>query len=122
MRLLFDQNVSYRVVKQLKPNFSDIIGVREVGLLNADDVHIWEYARQHDYTVVTFDKDIPNIGSVRGFPPKIIWLHTGNLSNQAVVDLFLNRSDEFANFIANVRKGCLLVYLLQTPENETPSL
>lgn len=122
MRLLFDQNVSYRVVKQLKPNFSDIIGVREVGLLNSDDVHTWEYARQHDYTVVTFDKDIPNIGSVRGFPPKIIWLHTGNLSNQAVVDLFLNRSDEFANFIANVRKGCLLVYLLQTPENETPSL
>lgn len=122
MRLLFDQNVSYRVVKQLKPNFFDIIGVREVGLLNADDVQIWEYARQYDYTVVTFDKDIPNIGSVRGFPPKIIWLRTGNLTNQAVVDLFLNRADEFANFIANGREGYLLVYLLQTPENENPAL
>ncbi|MBC8154784.1 MAG: DUF5615 family PIN-like protein [Bacteroidetes bacterium] len=72
MRLLFDQNISYRVVKQLKLALPEVIGVKEVGLLNADDYEIWEYARQHEYTVVTFDKDIPAIESVRGYPPKII--------------------------------------------------
>lgn len=118
MRLLFDQNVSYRVVKQLKPHFPNAVGVREVGLLNADDFQIWEYARQYDYTVVTFDKDIPAIGAVRGFPPKIIWLRTGNLSNQAVVLLFLERAAPFAEFIADGRKGCLLVYRTQNLTNE----
>jgi predicted nuclease of predicted toxin-antitoxin system len=114
MRLLFDQNVSYRVVKQLKPILTAIIGVREVGFLNADDYQIWEYARKHEYTVVTFDKDIPDIESVWGFPPKIIWLRTGNLSNAAVVTLFLDRLDEFARFIADERKGCLMVYFART--------
>lgn len=122
MRLLFDQNVSFRVVKQLKPVLPDIVGVREVGLMNADDFEIWEYARQNDYTVVTFDKDIPAIESVRGFPPKVIWLRTGNLSNQAVLTLFHERSEQFAEFIANDRKGCLMVYLSQNSKNEDPSV
>lgn len=82
MRLLFDQNISFRVVKRLKATFPNVMSVRECGLLKADDYQIWEYARQNDYTVVSFDKDIPDIGSVKGFPPKIIWLRTGNLSNQ----------------------------------------
>ncbi len=72
IRLLFDQNISYRVVKQLKELLPDTVGVREVGLLNADDFIIWEYARRENYVIVTFDKDILLIGSVRGFPPKII--------------------------------------------------
>lgn len=121
MRLLFDQNVSFRVVKQLKSNFPDAVGVKEVGLMNADDFQIWEYAQRHDYTVVTFDKDIPAIGAVRGFPPKIIWLRTGNLSNGAVVALFLERTEQFAQFIANGRKGCLLVYRTQLPKDEDPT-
>ena len=114
MRLLLDQNISFRVVKNLKATLPTVIGVRECGLFNADDYQIWEYARRNDYTVVTFDKDIPAIGSVKGFPPKIIWLRTGNLSNSAVVPLFVNRLDEFVAFINNERKGCLMVY----PDNQ----
>ncbi|MCX6217101.1 DUF5615 family PIN-like protein [Spirosoma sp.] len=110
MQLLFDQNISFRVVKQLKTTFPEVIGVRECGLVNVDDYKIWEYARQNNYTVVTFDKDIPDIGSVKGFPPKIIWLRTGNMSNQAILTLFLDYSEQFAAFIANEKKGCLMIY------------
>ena len=117
MRLLFDQNVSYRVVKKLKSILPDAIGVREIGLYNADDYQIWEYALKNEYMVVTFDKDIPAIESVRGFPPKIIWLRTGNLRNSAVISLFTGRLDEFTSFIADERKGCLMVYRGRTPDN-----
>lgn len=117
MRLLFDQNISFRVVKQLKALFPDIIGVWEAGLINADDYEIWEYARQHGYTVVTFDKDIPAIGSVRGFPPKIIWLRTGNLNNLGIVSLFINHTEQFNDFIARHNKGCLMVYLPFTTDS-----
>ena len=118
MRLLFDQNISFRVVKQLKATFPDVIGIRECGLFNADDYRIWEYARQNGYTVVKFDKDIPAIGSVKGFPPKIIWLRTGNLNNSVIVSLFINRLDEFVAFINNERKGCLMVYPDSVPDNQ----
>ncbi|WP_254448607.1 DUF5615 family PIN-like protein [Spirosoma rhododendri] len=111
MRFLFDQNISYRVVKQLKVTLPDSVGVREVGLLDADDFAIWEYAKREDYVVVTFDKDIPMIGAVKGFPPKIIWLRTGNMSNQALISLFTARLSEFVDFNTRQNKGCLLVYL-----------
>lgn len=119
MRLLFDQNISFRVVRQLKATLPDVRSVWECGLFNADDYQIWEYARQHEYTVVTFDRDIPDIGSVKGFPPKIIWLRTGNLRNQAVVLLFESRADEFIDFIDNEQKGCLMISPDLTSDNET---
>ncbi len=120
MRLLFDQNISYRVVKQLKPVLPDIVGVQEVGLLNADDYKIWEYSRQKNYTVVTFDRDIPIIGSVRGFPPKIIWLRTGNTNNLKLVSLIANRLGEFQAFIDQQNKGCLLVYNSHSADTIAP--
>ncbi|ADB39441.1 DUF5615 family PIN-like protein [Spirosoma linguale] len=118
MRLLFDQNISFRVVKQLRATLPEVVGVRECGLLNADDFQIWEYARQNNYTVVSFDKDIPDIGSVRGFPPKIIWLRTGNLSNQSIISLFKNHFEQFAAFIANERKGCLMIFPASALDNQ----
>jgi predicted nuclease of predicted toxin-antitoxin system len=119
MRLLFDQNISFRVVKQLKTTFPEVTGVRESGLVNADDYEIWEYARQNNYTVVSFDKDIPDIGSVKGYPPKIVWLRTGNMSNQAILALFLDHAEQFAAFIANEKNGCLMVYPTSAPGNQT---
>jgi predicted nuclease of predicted toxin-antitoxin system len=120
MRLLFDQNSSYRVVKQLKPVLPDIAGVQEVGLLDADDYEIWEYARQQNYTIVTFDRDIPMIGSVRGFPPKIIWLRNGNANNLKLISLITNRIGEFQAFINRQNKGCLLVYNSHSVDTITP--
>ena len=122
MRLLFDQNISFRVVKQLKDALPDVKSVWECGLFNADDYQIWEYARQNEYTVVTFDRDIPAIGSVRGFPPKIIWLRTGNLRNQAIILLFKERADEFVHFINNKQEGCLMIYPDLTSDNETTTI
>jgi predicted nuclease of predicted toxin-antitoxin system len=117
MRLLLDQNISFRVARQLKSTFPEVVGVRECGLDNADDYQIWEYALTNNYTVVTFDKDIPAIGSVKGYPPKIIWLRTGNSSNSAVVSLFIDHANEFGAFIANDKKGCLMVYSSSAPIN-----
>ena len=122
MRLLFDQNISFRVVKQLKALLPDIKSIRECGLFNADDYEIWEYARQNDYTVVTVDKDIPTIGSVKGFPPKIIWLRTGNIKNQVIVLLFEERSSEFVDFINNEQTGCMMIYPDSKPDNETTTI
>ncbi|MBD2753419.1 DUF5615 family PIN-like protein [Spirosoma validum] len=106
-------------MKQLKAMFPDVLGVRECGLYNADGYQIWEYARQDDYTIVAFDKDIPVIGSVKGFPPKIIWLRTGNLNNSAICLLFTDHLDQFNAFIDDERKGCLMVYPNSSSDNQT---
>ena len=44
MKLLFDENLSYRLAAELKSSFP---GLRDVGLVGADDERVWEYAKEH---------------------------------------------------------------------------
>jgi len=46
MKLLYDQNLSHRLVALLSDLFPDSEHVRNVGLQEADDRQIWEYAKQ----------------------------------------------------------------------------
>ncbi len=72
MKLLLDQNISFRVANALKEVFPGIAQVRALNLENARDVDIWQFAREHHYTIVTFDADFYDLSLLRGVPPKII--------------------------------------------------
>jgi predicted nuclease of predicted toxin-antitoxin system len=78
VKLLFDQNISFRVVNQLKSVFTGSAHVNELHLLNKTDREIWNFAKKEDYSIVTFDADFYDMVTLFGPPPKIIWLRTGN--------------------------------------------
>ena len=80
MRLLFDQNLSHRLLTVLDDLFPGSFHVRLLGLAEADDLTIWNYARDHDLVIVTQDSDYSDWNKLRGAPPKIIWLRRGNSS------------------------------------------
>ena len=84
MKLLFDQNISPRILKKLPSEFSECEQVRFVGLEDASDNKIFEFA------IVTFDSDFVDLNALRGTPPKVIYLNTGNLTTQNVSELILN--------------------------------
>jgi len=66
MKLLFDQNISFRIVPMLNlPAFEDCRHVKAVGLNNCNDSDIWLYAKQYGYTIVTFDSDFFDISVIR---------------------------------------------------------
>jgi predicted nuclease of predicted toxin-antitoxin system len=79
MKLLFDQNISHRIVKGLPKMFQDSSSVKSERLINAPDVEVWKFAKQHNFTIVTQDADFNDLNLLRGFPPKIIWIRIGNL-------------------------------------------
>ena len=54
MKLLFDQNISFRIVKNLSKEVEDISHVVYEKLHNATDLEIWEYARKNEFAIVTF--------------------------------------------------------------------
>ena len=93
MSLLFDQNISPRIVKYFSSVFPEAKHVREVGLEDASDTLIFDFAKKNNLVVVTFDSDFVDLNVVRGIPPKIIWIRTGNLTTRSVADL-LNRNVE----------------------------
>ncbi len=80
MKLLFDENLSFRLVAALADIFPESNHVREVGLLGADDLRVWDYAAEHGFLLISKDTDFYERSLVFGAPPKIIWLKIGNSS------------------------------------------
>jgi predicted nuclease of predicted toxin-antitoxin system len=84
MKLLFDENLSHRLVRMLADLFPDSVHVREVGLEAADDPVVWDYAKNNDLMIVSKDSDLHQRSFVFGHPPKIIWVRLGNCSTSDV--------------------------------------
>ncbi len=78
MRLLFDQNLSRHLVRDLSRQFPDSTHVANLGLDTATDRHIWTYAGEHGYIVVSKDSDFRQLAILLGPPPKAVWLPVGN--------------------------------------------
>ena len=80
MKLLFDENLSFRLVAALADICPESNHVRDVGLLGADDLRVWDYAAEHGFMLISKDTDFYERSLVFGAPPKIIWLKIGNSS------------------------------------------
>jgi predicted nuclease of predicted toxin-antitoxin system len=87
MKLLFDENLSHKLVRQLADLFPDSVHVREVGLKAADDPLVWDYAKNNDLMIVSKDSDMHQRSFVFGYPPKIVWIRLGNCSTSDVEKL-----------------------------------
>jgi predicted nuclease of predicted toxin-antitoxin system len=101
VNILLDQNISFRVVGLLSSSFEDVKQVRQVGLTNASDLEIWNYALRNNYLIVTFDSDFIDLSNLKGFPPKIIWLRFGNSSNVKIANKLLSKVVDIKEFIVN---------------------
>lgn len=107
MKLLFDQNLSFKLVRRVADLFPDSSQVRLVGLDRANDSVVWEYARQHNYVFVTQDVDYSNLSGLRGYPPKIIWLRCGNRPTSEIEELLRRNHPRIIHFLADPTIGCL---------------
>jgi predicted nuclease of predicted toxin-antitoxin system len=84
LRLLFDQNLSPKLVNWLADLYPGSSHVALLGLDRASDQAIWEYALDHGYVIVTKDADYDDMSVVRGHPPKVLWLLIGNCTTAQV--------------------------------------
>jgi predicted nuclease of predicted toxin-antitoxin system len=78
MKLLFDENISYKICQRMSDLFPNSRHINTLALERAQDVQIWEFAKQENFTIVTQDSDFNDIATLNGFPPHVIWLRTGN--------------------------------------------
>ena len=105
MKLLFDENISYRILKKLDSEFSDSITIR-----GKTDNEIWEYAKKNDFSIVTFDEDFYDIQTLRGAPPKIIWLRCGNSTTENIAILLNSQKKKILQFLEDETSGVLEIY------------
>jgi predicted nuclease of predicted toxin-antitoxin system len=87
MKLLFDENLSFRLCERLEGLFPGSAQVRPLGLGEADDRTIWDHAAAHGFAVVSLDVDFAERAALMGPPPKVIWLRCGNQPTVVIANL-----------------------------------
>lgn len=107
MKLLFDQNVSPWLCRDLAGIFPNSVHVREIGLRDADDTVIWDYAARHGFAIVTKDSDFRQRSFLLGHPPKIVWVRLGNCSTSVLEALLRSHAADIEEFLADEQKSFL---------------
>ena len=107
MRLLFDQNLSPRLVESLADLYPGSTHVRDVRLHTADDETVWSYASDRGFTIVSKDSDFRQLSFLRGHPPKIVWIWRGNCSTSEIETVLRLHRDDLLAFEQDIRSSFL---------------
>lgn len=98
MRLLYDQNLSPRLVTLLADLYPASLHVRDVGLESADDAIVWRYALDNEMVIVSKDSDFHHRSLLFGFPPKVIWIQRGNCTTREIETILRHFQAEIEQF------------------------
>ncbi|GLR19510.1 DUF5615 family PIN-like protein [Portibacter lacus] len=101
MKLFFDQNISYRILKKIENLFPKSIHTSTVDLNGKQDKEIRNYCQSNHYTIVTFDADFYELANLFGHPPKIIWIRTGNTSTNNIAKILIEHYLDIKDFISH---------------------
>jgi predicted nuclease of predicted toxin-antitoxin system len=108
VKLLFDHNLSHRLLHALQNEYPGSQHVRNVGLAQASDEAVWQYAAQHGLNIITKDADFHQRSFLFGHPPKVVWIRCGNCSTATIEQLLRLRRNDLIQFTAD-RAGAFLV-------------
>ena len=102
MKLLLDANLSWRLAATLSEQFGECTHVNQTALPKpAKDTEIWDFAAANGYIIISQDSDFLNLFEIKGYPPKIILLRTGNKSRKEIAEILIYAKPEIENLEMN---------------------
>lgn len=110
MKLLFDQNTSPSLARNLDDLFPGSNHVYNLQMHERPDAEVWEFARRNDFIVLTKDVDFSEISMKKGFPPKLLWLRIGNCRTVHIEQLLRQHYDVIREFVADPERGVLSLF------------
>lgn len=109
MKLLFDHNLSPRLVNRLEDIYPNSQHLFNLKLDTAEDFVVWQYAREHEFMIVTKDSDFSELSLLKGFPPKVIWVRIGNCLTNDVESLIRSNAENINEFGRESNLGILIL-------------
>lgn len=107
MKLLLDENLSRRLVPLLQTDYPDSTQIVLEGLESASDHVVWEFAKEHQFVIVTRDADFEEMSMVLGQPPKIIWLRTWNQTRARTLKTLLDNREQIEDALIRQDHACI---------------
>jgi predicted nuclease of predicted toxin-antitoxin system len=120
MQLLFDENLSPKLVMALALRFPGSRHVGDIALEGQPDDAIWQYARREGLTIVSKDDDFRQRSFLLGAPPKVIWLKVGNCGTRQIADLLRENEARIRAFEAEPEESLLILRLPASGSIGTP--
>jgi predicted nuclease of predicted toxin-antitoxin system len=111
VKLLFDENLSPKLVRLLVKEFPDSNHVELLKLRGSTDTTLWELAKQQGYMIVSKDNDFRQRAFLLGAPPKVIWLSIGNSGTTEIVELLKQKEATIQSFEKNDEESLLVLEL-----------
>ncbi len=110
MKLLFDQNLSFKLCNLLADLFPGSAQVRLLGLAEAGDRVIWDHAKANGFILVSQDSDFADMATLFGPPPKVILLRCGNQPTAVVAQLLRTQAEALHKFDRDKTAACWEIY------------
>lgn len=110
VKLLLDENLSRRIIPFHATHFPGSTQVALIGLETASDAEIWAYARDNDFCIVTKDADFYDLSLIKGAPPKVVWLKSGNATRVSVVQTLLKNCTQIEEMLAADVLNCIELF------------
>ena len=107
MKLLLDQNLSRKLIKQIEDAYPESCHLTSVLPESSTDREIWLFAEENDFIIVTKDDDFEQRSVLLGHPPKVIWIRLGNCRTADVASLLLNSKNTIHAFGDDQEKSIL---------------
>jgi predicted nuclease of predicted toxin-antitoxin system len=109
VKLLFDENLSRRLVARLSDLFPGSTHVAVEALLHSLDVDIWRFAKLNGYVIVTADADFYELATAFGPPPKVIWLRGCDYPTSVAERLIRGRAVRIVEFLEDESRAVLVI-------------
>jgi predicted nuclease of predicted toxin-antitoxin system len=111
MKIVIDQNISFRIVPHINHLFTEVGHVRTLGWTDAPDIIIFRNAKQQGFdAILTLDEDFDNIILENIPPPKILWLRIRNCSTLHLAEIIENKIEIINNFLNDDELYCLEIF------------
>ncbi|MEI6428678.1 MAG: DUF5615 family PIN-like protein [Pseudanabaena sp. ELA607] len=110
MKLLFDHNLSPKLVYRLAELFPNSNHVYHLGLDRVEDRQVWQHSKTNDFTIVTKDGDYNELLILLGFPPKVIWIRRGNCSTNEIENILRMHYLDIQDLTNTESLGLLTLY------------
>jgi len=109
VKLLFDQNLSRFLVERVSSEFKGSLHVIQLGLGQATDRKIWDWAGEHGFTIVSKDSDFRDLAASSVPPPKAIWLRVGNASTREIERVLHDNTERMHDFENESQEALLVI-------------
>ena len=100
----------HKLVARLSDMFPGSSQTRLLHLSRTNDPQLWLIAKSHGFVFVTKDRDVAELGILRGAPPKIIWLRMGNCRTEIIERTLRTNMEAIEDLVQDPEKVVLELF------------